>query len=435
MCGLADGVRGSARALVAQTDRVLTMLDNLRQAPVLVVGGGIGGLATALALAQKGRAVQLLEQAAEFKEVGAGIQLGPNVFRMFEVLGLTEAVSRFAVFPENLIMLDAITGEEVTRVPLGEGFRAKFKYPYALIYRPDLLNVLLEACRKVDRIRLDTSQKVVAVDQHDDGVAVRTESGATYSGAALIGADGLWSTIRQIVVGDGKPAVAGHITYRAVLPTTEVPEALRRWSMTFWAGEKVHFVIYPLRGGELYNLVAVFHSNRYEEGWDSFGDPAELHERFAKACEPVRTLLGKIESWRMWVLCDRPPIKDWSRDRITLIGDAAHPMLQYLAQGACMAIEDAVCVANRVAETQGDFAAAFQAYQAARYLRTGRVQIMARVYGEFYHASGVARELRNLMLGARTAEQSFEAMEWLYGEDAGPTGYGRVFPHEAARTP
>jgi salicylate hydroxylase len=193
-------------------------------------------------------------------------------------------------------------------------------------------------------------------------------------------------------------------------------------------------VIYPLRGGELYNLVAVFHSNRYEEGWDSFGDPAELHERFAKTCEPVRTLLGKIESWRMWVLCDRPPIKDWSRGRITLIGDAAHPMLQYLAQGACMAIEDAVCLANRVEEAQGDFSAAFQAYQAARYLRTGRVQIMARVYGEFYHASGVARELRNMMLGARTPEQSFDAMEWLYGEDAGPTGYGRVFAGEGART-
>ncbi len=197
--------------------------------------------------------------------------------------------------------------------------------------------------------------------------------------------------------------------------------------MTFWAGEKVHLVIYPLRGGELYNLVAVFHSNRYEEGWDSFGDPAELHERFAKTCEPVRTLLGKIESWRMWVLCDRPPVKNWSKGRMTLIGDAAHPMLQYLAQGACMAIEDAVCLANRVEAAQGDYAAAFEAYQAARYLRTGRVQIMARVYGEFYHASGVARELRNMMLSARTAEQSFEAMEWLYGADDGPTGYGRVF--------
>jgi salicylate hydroxylase len=182
-----------------------------------------------------------------------------------------------------------------------------------------------------------------------------------------------------------------------------------------------------MRGGALFNLVAVFHSSRYEEGWDSYGDPAELHERFAKTCAPVRMLLDKIESWRMWVLCDRPPIRNWSRGRPTLLGDAAHPMLQYLAQGAGMAIEDAVCLANKVEARRGDFAAAFQAYQEARYLRTGRVQIMARVYGEFYHASGVARELRNLMLSGRTPEQAFESMQWLYGEDDGPTGYGPVF--------
>ena len=177
---------------------------------------------------------------------------------------------------------------------------------------------------------------------------MHTESGKEYRGAALIGADGLWSTIRQMVVGDGPPKPAGHITYRAVLPTSEMPEQFRWRDMVLWAGEKVHLVHYPLRTGELFNLVAVFHSNRYEEGWDSYGDPAELHERFAKTCEPVRTLLNKIESWRMWVLCDRPPIKDWSRGRITLVGDAAHPMLQYLAQGAGMSIEDAVCLADKV---------------------------------------------------------------------------------------
>src|SRR5262245_61168253 len=166
------------------------MLDNPRQAPVLVVGGGIGGLAAALALARTGRPVRVLEQAAEFKEVGAGIQLGPNVFRMFEVLGLTEAVSRLAVFPENLIMLDAISGDEVTRIPLGQGFRATFKHPYALIYRPDLLNVLLEACRRSELITLMNGQKVVAVDESADGVIARTESGRDHAGAALIGADG-----------------------------------------------------------------------------------------------------------------------------------------------------------------------------------------------------------------------------------------------------
>jgi salicylate hydroxylase len=391
-------------------------MGNWRDQQVLIVGGGIGGLAAAVALSRQGIASQVIEQAAEFKEIGAGIQLGPNVFWMFDILGLIEPISALAVFPNNLIMMDSITGEEVTRIALGEAFRKKFHHPYALIHRADLHNVLLEACRKSDLIRLDAAQKVVKVDETAGGITAKTESGKEYRGAALIGADGLWSTIRQMLVGDGKPNVAGHITYRAVLPTSQMPEKFRWRDMVIWAGEKVHLVHYPLRTGELFNLVAVFHSNRYEEGWDSFGDPAELHERFAKTCEPVRTLLNKIESWRMWVLCDRPPIKDWSRGRITLLGDAAHPMLQYLAQGACMSIEDAVCLANKVVESKGDYATAFRSYQQARYLRTGRVQIMARVYGEFYHASGVAKELRNMMLGSRTLEDAMAGMEWLYGE-------------------
>ena len=389
-------------------------MNNWKSEQVIIVGGGIGGLAAALALARAGIASQVVEQAAELKEIGAGIQLGPNAFWMFERLDLVAPISALAVFPDNLIMRDSITGEEVTRIPLGAAFRKRFRQPYALIHRADLHRVLLDACRASSLIGLDAGQKVVGVDDKSGGVAVTTESGKTYRGAALIGADGLWSTVRQIVVGDGKPKPAGHITYRAVLPTADVPAEYRWNDMAFWAGEKVHLVLYPLRTGELYNLVAVFHSNRYEEGWDSYGDPAELHERFAQTCAPVRMLLDKIESWRMWVLCDRPPIKDWSKGRITLLGDAAHPMLQYLAQGACMSIEDAVCLADKVVAAEGDYAAAFLAYQQARYLRTGRVQIMARVYGEFYHATGVAKELRNMMLGSRTADDAMAGMEWLY---------------------
>ena len=391
-------------------------MANWKDEQVLIVGGGIGGLTAALALARQGIPSQVIEQAAAFKEIGAGIQLGPNVFRMFERLGLIEPISALAVFPENLVMLDSISGEEVTRIPLGDAFRRKFHYPYALIHRADLHNVLLEHCRKSNLIRLDAAQKIVDLAETSGVITAKTANGKDYRCAALIGADSLWSTIREFVVGDGKPKPAGHIAYRAVLPTMEIPEQYRWRNMTLWAGEKVHFVLYPLRTGELYNLVAVFHSNRYEEGWDSFGDPAELHERFAATCAPVRMLLAKIESWRMWVLCDRPPVKDWSRGRVTLLGDAAHPMLQYLAQGACMAVEDAVCLADKAVEMNGDYAKAFRAYQAARYLRTGRVQIMARVYGEFYHAGGVAKELRNLMLGSRTPDDAMTGLDWLYGE-------------------
>jgi 3-hydroxybenzoate 6-monooxygenase len=312
-------------------------------------------------------------------------------------------------------MMDCVTAEEVTRINIGKDFLDHFKFPYALIHRADLHQAILEACRQSDMIELETLRKVTGAAQRNGGVTVTLADGGTIAGAALIGADGLWSTVRTIIVNDGAPRVSGHIAYRAVLASEEVPERLRLGSMVIWAGEKTHLVHYPLRGGEITNLVAVFHSNRYEEGWDSYGDPAELHERFAGTCEEVRTMLGKIEQWRMWVLCDREPIKNWSRGPMTLLGDAAHPMLQYLAQGACMAIEDAVCLADKVVERQGDFAAAFADYQGARYLRTGRVQVMARVYGEIYHAAGATREVRNQWLGARTPQDGMAGMDWLYG--------------------
>ena len=381
-----------------------------QQHPFIIIGGGIGGLAGALALARKGFRSILLEQAAEFGEIGAGIQLGPNVFRMFEKLGVTERVRALAVFPEMLMMRDSITAEVVTRIDLDERFLARFKYPYAVIHRADLHRALLEACRDYpDLITLKTSQKVVDFDDKGDRVVVRTESGDVHEGAALVGADGLWSTVRQKIVGDGKPNVSGHVTYRAVLPTSEVPEDLRKWAMIIWAGEKTHLVQYPMRGGELYNLVAVFHSDKFAEGWDSYGDPVELHERFAK-----------IESWRMWVLCDRPPIRDWSKGNVTLLGDAAHPMLQYLAQGANMAIEDAVCLARKIELSKGDYPNAFLDYQKERYLRTARVQLTARLYGEAYHAAGATRDLRNAVLGMRTQEQAMDSMAWLY--DPPPIG-------------
>jgi salicylate hydroxylase len=385
-----------------------------QQYPVLIVGGGIGGLAAALALAQKRVRSRVLEQASEFKEIGAGIQLGPNVFRLFDRLGLTEAVSRIATFPPSLLMLDCVTAEVVTRIPLGPEFIDRFHHPYALIHRADLLDCLLEACRRSDLITLETSRKVASFRDHGDRVTVATEEGVAYEGAALIGADGLWSTIRALLLNDVKPRVSGHIAYRAVIPTEAVPEDMRWPDMAFWAGERTHLVHYPIRAGKLTNLVAVFHSSKYEEGWDSYGDPSELHERFALTSEPVRRMLSKIETWRMWVLCDREPVKCWTRGRVALLGDAAHPMLQYLAQGGCMAVEDAMCIADQVEPAGGDFEAAFQAYNQMRYLRTARAQLMARLYGEVYHASGVAREVRNQLLSQRTPQQAFEGLAWIY---------------------
>ncbi|MGC1464304.1 MAG: 3-hydroxybenzoate 6-monooxygenase [Pseudolabrys sp.] len=387
-------------------------------APILVAGGGIGGLATAYALALKGFPVRVLEQSPEFREVGAGIQLGPNVFRALERLGLKEAVLADAHKPPAQEMRDALTGELIVNIPLGDGFEKKFRQPYAVSHRADILDTYLKACRGNNLITLENNRHVDSYDDTGDGVTVRLKDGERVTGRALIGCDGMWSAIRERIVGDGKPRVSGHIAYRAVLKREDVPADLWRPDVVLWAGPRTHFVHYPLRRGELYNLVAVFHSDHYEEGWNAEGSKDLLWQHFKGERPEVLRMLERIDTWRMWVLCDREPVKTWTAGRVALLGDAAHPMLQYLAQGACMATEDAVTLADKVAEQPDDLPAAFLAYQQARYLRTARVQIMARVYGEFYHARGPTAELRNMMLAGRSPEQSYDGVNWLYGEEA-----------------
>ena len=382
--------------------------------PLIISGGGIGGLAAAFVLAQDGHAVTVLEQAATFGEIGAGIQLGPNIFRMFDYLGLTEVINRVAFFPAGLGMNDVRTGEKVVRVPLGDIARATYGFPYGVIYRADLHQIFLNACKAQPNITLRTSAKVESFDQSSSGVTVTLSGGEKIDGCALIGADGMWSKIREVVVGDGKPRISGHIAYRAVLKREDVPAHLWSDDVTLWGGEKTHLVHYPLRRGELFNLVAVFHSNKSDEGWNTFGDTSELTERFLDACPQVKELLGKIETWKMWVLCDREPVKNWTDRRVTLLGDAAHPMLQYLAQGAGQAIEDAVVLREALRFTRGDVQQAFQKYQQARYLRTGRVQLTARFYGDIYHASGVQRELRNQMFQGGHESAGFAGLKWMY---------------------
>jgi salicylate hydroxylase len=246
------------------------------------------------------------------------------------------------------------------------------------------------------------------------GVFVNVAGQDSLHAAALVGADGLWSQTRQTIIGDGAPRVSGHIAYRAVLPIAAIEERFRQDAMILWAGPRNHLVQYPLRGGELFNLVAVFHSDRYVEGWDRQGDPDELRVRFAGNCPAVRELLEKVETWRMWVLCDREPARSWSRGPVVLVGDAAHPMLQYLAQGAGMSLEDAVALAGCVQAEPTNLEAAFRQFTDARYLRTARCQVMARIYGGFYHAEGVTRELRNGFLAGRDMQASYESLSWLY---------------------
>jgi 3-hydroxybenzoate 6-monooxygenase len=383
--------------------------------PILIAGGGIGGLAAAFVLGRAGHAVTVLEQAAEFGEIGAGIQLGPNIFRMLDYLGLTNEINKVAYFPPAMGMRDVRTGEQVVRVQMGDAARAAYGgFAYGVIHRKDLHDVLLNACRAQPSITLRTNAGVASFTQDANSVTAILKDGEQVQGAALIGADGLWSGIRQSIVGDGKPRVSGHIAYRAVLKKEEVPPELWCEEVQLWGGEKTHLVTYPLRRGELFNLVAVFHSNKYEEGWDSFGDNSELTERFADAHPTVRALMAKINLWKMWVLCDREPVKNWSQGRVTLLGDAAHPMLQYLAQGAGQAIEDAVVLGKVIEHFKGDVAQAFLAYQNKRYLRTARVQLTARLYGDIYHASGVTRELRNSIFQGGKDAAGFAGLKWMY---------------------
>ncbi len=410
---------------------ICVMQNSLNQPHVLVAGGGIGGIAAALVLARSGYAVAVLEQAPAFGEIGAGIQLGPNIFKMLAYLGLSEQVGRVAYFPPAMGMRDVRTGEQVVRVAMGDAARAAYGgFAYGVVYRKDLHDVLLAACRAEPLVTLRTGCKVGSYTQDATSVTVQLAKdqgegeaeGEVLTGSALIGADGLWSNIRQAIVGDGKPRVSGHIAYRAVLQRQDVPADLWSDEVQLWGGEKTHLVTYPMRRGELFNLVAVFHSDKYDEGWNTYGDVAELTERFKDAHPTVKALLAKIDVWKMWVLCDREPVANWSDGRVTLLGDAAHPMLQYLAQGAGQAIEDAVVLGKALeyyrgqghGKSQDHFAQAFQAYQAARYLRTARVQLTARLYGDIYHASGAARTLRNSLFQSGQESAGFAGLKWMY---------------------
>ena len=385
--------------------------------PFLIVGGGIGGFAAALALARRGIASHLFEQNTDFREIGAGIQLGPNVFKMFDYLDVIDEVSDWAVFPDNIIFRDALSGEELLRVPTGDQIKQRFGYPYAVIHRADLHNVLIDKVKTLPLATLSTGTRIESIEDHGDKVTVHTADGRSIHGRGIIGADGLWSKVRGYVAGEQKPRVSGHIAYRAVIPTAELPSHMQENNVVLHAGPKSHLVHYPLTRGAVYNLVVVFHSDRYEEGWDSYGDPQELEERFRGQQPVVLDYRSRVNAWKMWVLCDREPIRNWTRGNVTLLGDAAHPMLQYLAQGANMATEDAVVLARHLAnagDDAGAINAAFLAYQQERYLRTTRVQITARLYGELYHAADASADFRKQLLAGRTPQQSYDGMAWLY---------------------
>jgi salicylate hydroxylase len=385
------------------------------RARILIAGGGIGGLAAALALAQKGIASLVLEKARQLGEIGAGIQLGPNAFHCFDHLGVGEAARTMAVYIDKLRLMDAMADGEICHIDLGESFRARFGNPYAVVHRRDLHGVLLEACRGHDLIALRTSAEVLAYQQDGVEVTTRLGDGESVRGRALIGADGLWSNVRRQVTGDGEPRVSGHTTYRSVIPTGQMPEDLRWNAATLWAGAKCHIVHYPLSGWKVFNLVVTYHSDAPEP---VAGQPVPIEEvraGFAHVCERAQSIIGHGKDWRMWVLCDREPTDRWIDGRVALLGDAAHPMLQYMAQGACMAMEDAVCLADSLADAN-TLEAGLVRYRDRRVLRTARLQLMSRAMGDHvYHPAGPHAALRNSIMTAKSQDQWLDALQWLYG--------------------
>jgi salicylate hydroxylase len=357
--------------------------------------------------------VRVLEKAAEFGEIGYGIQMGPNVARMLDRLGVLQEIEATAFFPQALIFVDALDNRELTRIALGDAFVKRFGYRYFVIHRRDLHGGLLDACRKREEIVLQPSHGLVSFREEGNNVLVKCENNIELEGVALIGADGLWSPTRQVVVGDGAPRQAGHFVYRGVVPDAEIADRSRSDSMTIWGGPDLHLVQYRLRGGTVMNNVATVASRRFLRGEPHAGAPDELEATFAPCHPQVRDNLRYVSRERNWVLHDREPVTNWTKGRVTLLGDAAHPTLQYLAQGAQMAIEDGVVLAEKIASAGEDFNRAFLAYQRDRMNRAARVVLSSRFFGEWFHVGGGSRELRNELARARDPEDPWEA-DWLY---------------------
>lgn len=386
---------------------------------VVVVGGGIGGLAVALSIVKRtDKTVAVLEQAAEFGEVGAGIQLAPNALFVLDELGVKEEILKVAVLPKRLVLKDMVTAKEVAVLDLGEGFQERFKQPYVVLHRSDLHRVLYEACLKSDRITFKNNQHIQTVDQNDEQVTITNQNGETFTAEAVIGADGIKSKVRKLF-SDDEMVCSEYVAYRGTLPIEEVTADgdVAMDDVIMWIGAHSHVVQYPVRRGELYNQVVVFRTYEYKEDGD-WGTPEEMERRFADAHPQVKNALKYISTQFRWPMFHRLPIDNWTDRNVTLLGDAAHPMLQYLAQGGVQALEDAY-VLGEALENESTYNEAFKRYQAERQPRSAMVQTSARRWGEIIHAdteSDMDRALvllRDHLFQAHTPT-NYEVADFLY---------------------
>lgn len=386
---------------------------------VLIVGGGIGGLSAAFALAREGLRVRVLEQAPEFGEVGAGLQIAPNCTRILDDYGLLDEVRRRGVLPKAMLMRDAVDGSELTRLDLVD-LERRYGFPYMVIHRSDLHGIFLDACRRAD-VDLVTGARVTGYANTASGARVRLADGRTDEAGLVIAADGLHSVARRLLSNDA-PVNSAYVAYRAAIPIEEVNREVDLTQVSVHVGPRCHFVQYGLRGGGMLNQVAVFQSPKALAGEEDWGTPDELDAAFASACPEVRAGIPLMWRDRWWRMFDRDPIMTWVHGNIVLLGDAAHPPLQYMAQGAIMAIEDGWvlarhAVANRAGDGSIDWRAALAAYEAVRPEHCRRVVTTARAWGELWHLDGVRRLQRNVLLRARDT-YDYSYTDWIYGPTA-----------------
>ncbi|MFB6777766.1 FAD-dependent oxidoreductase [Streptomyces sp. NPDC056352] len=387
---------------------------------VIVVGGGIGGLGAAFSLTRQGLNVRLLESAPAFGEVGAGIQLAPNCTRILDDYGLLEEAKSLGVVPDSMVMRDAVDGGELTRLDLRD-LEKRYGYPYMVIHRSDLHGLLLRACERAG-VELVTDSRVTSYENADGGARVTLASGEVHEAGLVIAADGLHSVARKLLV-DDQPVSSAYVAYRGTVPA-ETPRVhgIDLSEIVVHVGPRCHFVHYGLRGGELLNQVAVFESPKARAGREDWGTPDELDNAFAETCGFVQDGLPFMWREKWWRMFDREPVMNWVHGRIALLGDSAHPPLQYIAQGAIMAIEDGWVLGEHAARNRAedgtiDWSAALAAYEAVRPEHCRRVLTTSRKWGELWHLDGVAREQRNLLLRARdTYDYAF--VDWLYGPTA-----------------
>jgi salicylate hydroxylase len=386
---------------------------------VVIVGAGIGGLTAAIALAKRGFAVSIAEQADRLEAIGAGIQLSPNASRVLIDLGLGERLAPYIVAPNALNVMNARSGRVLARALLGDAATRRYGAPYWVIHRGDLHTVLREAIEATPLITLQLGLRVDDIAIKDTGVTVtghKDQQSAEAHGNVLIGADGLWSQVRERL-GHGTPLqFAGHTAWRALIPAEALSPAMRAPSVNLWLGRDTHLVHYPVRGGSVVNVVAILRDHWRETGWSAAGDRDEIIARFPAGLwhTPARELIGAAEQWQKWALYDARPFKSWGAGPATLLGDAAHPMLPFLAQGAAMAIEDAAVVASCLAQMPGDAAAALRDYERKRHSRTARTQGAARRNGMSYHMGGAQSVLRNMALLAMRGSGLLRHYDWLY---------------------